>query len=80
MSVESVITKRRAALVDLASGVGVGVQAAPSCPCSSCQLEVWEDRVAFDAELGVLDTAPALLLPHEEGVMARLVLAAVRLD
>lgn len=63
MSIDSIMTEWHAAALDLASGVGVGAQAAPVCRCSSCQLEIWEGRVAFDSELGVLEMAPLFFCP-----------------
>ena len=75
MSYVDVVSTDRAALVDLASGVGVAVEMQPPCDCAPCLTSWWADRTEFEAELLVHDAAVAQYLPDAPGRLTCMTLA-----
>lgn len=75
MNLADVVSTFRAALVDLDSGVGVAVEMPPVCDCATCLTSWWTDRVEFEAELLVYDTAVVQLLPDMPGRLTCMTLA-----
>jgi len=73
-NMEPIVSKYRAAVVNVSQGIGVAVELPPSCPCSSCLIAWWGDRTAWEADLLVLELTPVDLLPDTPGVLTRYVL------
>lgn len=71
LQTEIVVSDRRAAVLDLHSGIGVAVELDPPCDCAPCLLAWWEDRTSWEADLAVLSMVPVDQLPDEPGVLTR---------
>ena len=75
MTFVDVVSTYRAALIDLASGIGVAVEMSPPCDCASCLGAWWTDRTEFEAELLIYDAAVVQYVADMPGRLTCMTLA-----